>query len=385
MPPSHRSLDRSPRSERSDADADRRRILLWIGLVFAAATAMGLVATAQAAYGTFRAEQTPFWEMARYWFPDYYIWAALSPLILWLGRRFPVDREGWIRHLPIHMVVAPVLVQVELLASCWVISIIAMIPQRYTSVWEYYTSVARVYLMWGIVIYLFILAAGQAYQYHRQLREREMETAELRRQVVEAQLRALKMQIHPHFLFNTLHSIGTLVRKGEGQTALDMLAGLGDLLRYSLDNEDRQEVPLEEEIEFLRRYLEVEQVRFSDRLRVSFELDDPTLEAAVPNLILQPLVENAIRHGVGPHGGPRRLTVAGERQDGRLRLEVRDDGRPSDPDWRPDETAGVGLRNVRERLSRLYGEEARLTVSAGAEAGVVSVIELPWKRWEDAS
>jgi len=357
----------------------RGRTLFWAAIIFLAATAMGLVATTQASLGSFRDEPISFWRMARYWMPDYYLWAVLSPLILWLSRRFPLDRDTWIRYLPIHLVAAAAILQVELLSSCAIISVIAMVPPKYDGFWEYYLNVARSYFLWGLIIYLFVLTAGHAYRYYRSLRAREVETAELRRQVVEAQLRALKMQLHPHFLFNTLHSIGTLVRKGERDAALGMLAGLGDLLRYSLENEERQEVPLEDEIDFLRRYLEVEQVRFSDRLEVSFRVDPGVLRAPVPNMILQPLVENAIRHGVGPNRGRRRLVVSAARRDGVLRLEVRDDGARRGREWRPDEGVGVGLRNVRERLERLYGDEGRLDVVAGEPEGVVAVIEMPWR------
>lgn len=364
---------------------DRRRLLFWALVIFTAATVMGLVATVQASVGAFRDESISFWEMAKYWLPDYYLWAALSPLILWLGRRYPLDRDTWKRYLPLHVVAAAAILQVELFSSCLIVSIIAMVPERYDGLWDYYTTVARGYFLWGIIIYLFILAAGHAYQYYRRFREREVEAVELRRQIVEAQLRALKMQLHPHFLFNTLHSIGALVRKGEGDAALGMLAGLGDLLRYSLENEERQEVPLEEEIEFLRRYLEVERARFSDRLSIAFDVDRRALQAAVPNMILQPLVENAIRHGVGPHAGPRKVDIEARRRNGVLRLEVRDDGRRRERGWRPDEAAGVGLRNVRERLEHLYGRDGRLEVAPGEDGGVVSVIELPWKRWEDPS
>jgi len=356
----------------------RGRTLFWAAIILAAATAMGLVATTQASLGSFRDEPISFWEMAKYWMPDYYLWAALSPLILWLSRRFPLDRDTWTRYLPIHLVAAAAILQVELLGSCAVISLIAMVPPRYDGYWDYYLNVARGYFLWGLIIYLFILTVGHAYRYYRTLRVREVEAAELRRQVVEAQLRALKMQLHPHFLFNTLHSIGTLVRKGEREAALGMLAGLGDLLRYSLENEDRQEVPLEDEIDFLRRYLEVEQMRFSDRLEVSFDVEPGVLRASVPNMILQPLVENAIRHGLGPNRGRRRVVVSAGRRDGVLRLEVRDDGARRERGWRPDEDTGVGLRNVRERLERLYGDEGRLEVVAGEPEGVVSAIEMPW-------
>ncbi len=374
-PPSGRSPDRTE---------DSRRPLGWILLVVAGATALGLVATVQAYFGMPSSEPMSFWEMTKYWLPDYYLWAALAPLILWLGRRFPIERRGWARHLALHVAAATVLLQVELLVSCAVISVIASIPERYDGFWDYYRTVARGYFLWGLIIYLLILAAGQAYQNARRLRAQEVEAADLRGRVVEAQLRALKMQLHPHFLFNTLNSIGALVRTGERERALGMLAGLGDLLRYSLENEERQEVPLQEEIEFLRRYLEVEQMRFSDRLQVEFRVEEEALLASVPNMILQPLVENAIRHGVSPHGGQRRVRVGASRRDGQLQLEVQDDGPQPPPGWRPDESSGVGLRNVRERLARMYGSSGELRVRPGSTAGVVSTVELPWKRWKEA-
>jgi two-component system LytT family sensor kinase len=384
MPPAPRGPD-ARSGQPPDRGDDPRRLVAWILIVLAGATALGLVATVQAFFGMPSKEPISFWEMAKYWLPDYYLWAALAPLILWLGRRFPVERRRWARNLGVHVVAAVAIMQIELLVSCGVISIIAMIPERYHGFWDYYTTVARSYFLWGLIIYLFILAAGQAYDNYRRLREQEVEAAALRSRMVEAQLRALKMQLHPHFLFNTLNSIGALVRTGERDRALGMLAGLGDLLRYSLENEDRQEAPLQEEMEFLRRYLEVEQMRFSDRLQVRFNVDEEALQASVPNMILQPLVENAIRHGVSPHGGRRQVVVGAIRANGVLRLEVHDDG-PRPPDgWRPNEESGVGLRNVRERLARLYGDRGRLRVEPGDDAGVISVIELPWTRWTEAS
>ncbi len=364
-------------------DRHWRRVAFWTILAFAAATGLGLVATAQASFGTFRSETISFWRMAEYWLPDYYLWASLCPFVLWLGRRFPLDRERWPGHLALHLMAAVVVAQVELLASCWVIGRIAAVPAKYGGVWDYYVDIAGSYSLWGLIIYLFILAAGQAYHYYRSLSERELEAADLRRQVVEAQLRALRMQLHPHFLFNTLHSIGGLIRTGRSEAALGMLAGLGDLLRYSLENEERLEIPLEEEIEFVRRYLEVERTRFSDRLAVEIEAGNRVLRASVPNMILQPLVENALQHGIAPCSGRRSLKVSARRRGRFLRLEVRDDGPHRDDGWHPDEGSGVGLRNVRERLWRLYGSAGRLEVAAAPSAGVVSVIDLPWKEWED--
>lgn len=373
-----------PSTSSANADAPGRSPLRsrWtVALaVLAGATVLGVAVALQMYFAGLRAGREVTWiESLKVWLPDYYLWALLTPVILWLGRRFPVRRESWIRRVPLHLGFGVGITLVELLASVRIVaSIVADAPPpSYGSIWGWYADVVARYWVWGLMIYLAILAAGHAYDFYVRLQERELQASELETRLARSQLRALKMQLHPHFLFNTLHSIGVLVRKSEREAALEMLSGLADLLRHSFEQEDRQEVPLREELEFLERYLEIEQIRFRDRLRVSFSVDPALYDAAVPNFFLQPLVENAVRHAVAPSASRRVVEVRARRQGERLVVSVRDDGPGLSEGWTLDRDQGVGLRNVRERLEKLYGEEGRLAVERREGGGVVATARLP--------
>jgi LytS/YehU family sensor histidine kinase len=228
----------------------------------------------------------------------------------------------------------------------------------------------------NVFSYCAVVGIAHAVQYYRALNERRERTAVLERQLLQARLQALEMQIHPHFLFNTLHAVASLIRVKEDQAAIRMLVGLSDLLRLALRNRDAQEVPLRDELDFVRHYLEVEGIRFQDRLRVRIDVAaDVPLDAPVPHLILQPLVENAIRHGVEKRAAAGNLTVDVVRADGMLRLRVTDDG----PGPRPGGNGrrGVGLANTRQRLEHLYGERHSFDLSAGAGGGAVATVTVP--------
>jgi two-component system, LytTR family, sensor kinase len=181
------------------------------------------------------------------------------------------------------------------------------------------------------------------------------------------------MQLNPHFFFNTLHTIGALIRDGNHGGAVDMIERLGDVLRRVLRTDGDLEAPLRDEIEFLRKYLEIEQVRFGDRLRVVWQLDPESESAPVPQLILQPLVENALRHGLSRRARPGSLTITAQVRSAQLELVVTDDGvgLPADP------REGVGLANVRARLNQMYGDAARLSLAPGEQGGVTARIVLP--------
>jgi LytS/YehU family sensor histidine kinase len=191
-------------------------------------------------------------------------------------------------------------------------------------------------------------------------------------------LQALKMQLQPHFLFNTLNAIAALVRKNENKAATDMLAGLSDLLRLSLENVGAQEISLKQELEFLERYLEIERIRFKDRLQVRMHVAPETLEARVPNLILQPLVENAIRHGIASRSAAGVIEIRAEREGERLRLQIKDNG-PGFPGEEPI-NRGVGLTNAMARLQRLYGAAQSLVFNNAPEGGAVVTLEIPFAR-----
>jgi signal transduction histidine kinase len=225
-----------------------------------------------------------------------------------------------------------------------------------------------------------------AFDYHRRFREREVAAAQLETQLATAHLQTLRMQLHPHFLFNALHSAAMLTMI-DPEAAHRVLAQLSALLRTTLDRSAAAEVPLSEEIDFMDRYLAIEQIRFQDRLRVDIHADDDALSAVVPNLILQPLVENAVRHGIARRSDARCLTIRGARQNGSLVLEVEDDGPGLPAGWThtPPEGSGVGLANVRSRLERMYGEQARLELLTPADedghprSGVLARVTIPYR------
>jgi len=206
---------------------------------------------------------------------------------------------------------------------------------------------------------------------------RSRQLLELRGELTKAQLTALRMQLNPHFFFNTLHTIGALVRDGNQRGAVDMIAKLGDVLRRVLRTGGDPEAPLRDEIEFLRGYLEIEQARFGDRLRVAWQLDPLSESLPVPQLILQPLVENALRHGLSRRARPGSLTISSLVQDERLELVVADDGEGLPADLVARSSGGLGLANVRARLSHMYGDQAQLSVAPRETGGVTARIVLP--------
>jgi LytS/YehU family sensor histidine kinase len=242
----------------------------------------------------------------------------------------------------------------------------------------------------GILRYWAVIGLQALFRSNREARRREREALELKihssqlsEQLTASQLSALKMQLHPHFLFNTLSAIMVLVRQGKGQEAETMLSRLSDLLRHTLDDVETQEVPLWRELEFLRLYLSIEQVRFEDRLRVRIDAGPEVSDALVPHMALQPLVENAVRHGLGQSEEPVLIHVGVSSVNGHLRLTVTDDG-PGCP-TSVFEEKGIGLTNTRNRLKRLYGSEATLSMENRAPRGVRVTMTLPYRtgRMED--
>ncbi len=376
-------------SSPSDRPKLAERLASWrpswrtVGVVLGIATVFGILAAIQGNYLAARmGREVDFWRSLKAWLPDYYLWAALSPFVLALGRRWPLVRARWLPNLARHLLLGAGFALTELLLSCWIVAMLVsgLPPADVTGFWDWYLRVIGVYGVWGLAIYMLILGAGQAYDLYQRLQEQEVAAAELETRLARAQLRALKMQLHPHFLFNALHSVGVLIRKESGGEALEMITGLGDLLRHSLDTMDRQEVSLREELEFLQQYLDIEQVRFGDRLHVEFDVDPRAYDAAVPNMLLQPLVENAVRHAVSRNAGPREVVVEAEREAGVLRIRVLDDGPGLPSSWSIEDDQGVGLRNVRERLAKLYGAAGRLDVRARDTGGVEARVRLPFRK-----
>jgi LytS/YehU family sensor histidine kinase len=228
----------------------------------------------------------------------------------------------------------------------------------------------------ALIFYGFVLALGQAFNYHRQFREEELRTLQLESQLARAELQALKMQLHPHFLFNTLHSISALQFE-DIDAAQTMTARLGDFLRLTLDNAGTQVVSLKREIEFLKCYLDIERVRFGKRLTTEFEIEPTALEIQVPNLILQPLVENAIKHGISKQVKAGLIRVSAKVNNGKLRLEVADNGCGLASNGNGFPKQGLGLENIRERLQQFYGSNHSFELKQAQEGGLLAVVSIP--------
>jgi len=328
------------------------------------------------------------WLEALYWVP----WLALTPVLLWAARSKPLGSGAPRSHIAWHLAIMVALSFVQVPAADALqyfagvhhaatppaggpVQVIDLFRRSFpalviTAWWKYWVFMGLYY----------------AFDYHRRFREREVAAAHLETQLATAHLQALRMQLHPHFLFNALHSAAMLTMM-DPEAAHRVLVQLSALLRTTLDRSAAPEVPLSEEIDFMDRYLAIEQIRFQDRLRVDIHADDDALSAVVPNLILQPLVENAVRHGIARRTDARCLTIRAARENGSLVLEVEDDGPGLPPGWTltPPDGSGVGLTNVRSRLERTYGEQARLELLTPADEagrprpGVLARVTIPYR------
>ena len=309
--------------------------------------------------------------------PVWAVWALLTPVVFAAAARFPLDRGRLRRVVPVHLAVALAVFLAGALAATAVAMALGwsagegrtggMMLQRYLG--------RRLHL--NLLIYAALVGVHHALEYHRRLQERDAAAAELRTRLAQAQLQSLRTQLQPHFLFNTLNAVSVLALKGETQSVVRMLSRLSELLRLTLDGAPGQEVSLRRELAVLERYVDIERVRFPDRLEVRVDADPETHDALVPSLLLQPLVENAIRHGIAQTVGAGRVHVRAERRGGWLWMEVRDTG----PGFPPAgvQREGIGLANVRARLECLYGDDGRFTLENAPEGGAVVTLEVPYR------
>ena len=350
--------------------------------VFAASTIIGLFFAAQMHYSGAAFGRPVSWGQALYWgLGDWYEWAILSPFIFFLGHRFRFEWRRWRRSFGIHFIAA-VLVSIVHLIFCGLTEQLqAWVEGRHIPFGASFQRLFANRFHFNMAVYGLILCAINAWSYYRQYREREAQAAELAGRLARAQLQALRSQLNPHFLFNTLHAISSLMLK-DVYAANRMLTRLGELLRLSLDTTDQQEVPLRQELEFLKRYVEIEEIRFGDRLAVQMSIEPGTLDAVVPNLLLQPLVENAIRYAVEPNIGPAQVQLSSARRNGQLILQVSDNG-PGHGSGEPETDSpvvpreGIGLSNTRQRLQQLYGEKQSLALNR-VSGGLLVSISIPF-------
>jgi two-component system LytT family sensor kinase len=308
---------------------------------------------------------------------NWFGWCLLAAAVFALGRRVRFDREGWWQALAFHAVASIAITTAHLVLTAtgrvWLQDWYGGDPLWWPSVRD---AILR-QLDQELPVYWALLGLQHAVDYRSEIRTRELKEAELRTKLVEAQLSALQQQLHPHFLFNTLHAISTLVHR-DPDKADAMIERLSDLLRITLSKVGVQEVALAEELEYLRAYLDIEQVHFGDRLKIAYRVDAVALDAMVPTMILQPLAENAIRHGLEPRLGGGVLAVEAAREHDTLRIRIVDTGRGLAGTRIVRE--GVGLSNTRARLDRLYGAEASVTLRDNPGGGAVTEIVLPFRQ-----
>ncbi|HEV7607792.1 MAG TPA: histidine kinase [Steroidobacteraceae bacterium] len=326
------------------------------------------------------------WQDLRYWMANIYISALLTPLVVWAGRRWPLERHHLVRLVGLHV----------LLSILWAFTRLAVEASFHLSWNEFWpisppiTFKSEITLLFifgfhtGMVAYWVVLSIQTAIRNYARFQERaqallrsDLRTSQLETQVAQARLGALKAQLQPHFLFNTLNAIVVLVRQQKGQQAEETLARFSDLLRAVLADMDAQEVTLARELEYLRLYLSIEQLRFSDRLRVDIDVDPDLLDAAVPHMGLQPIVENSIRHGVGQRATPGAINIRARRVGDSLHVEVQDDGLGFSAPGAGG-GLGLGLANTRARLRQLYGDASELRTENGPAGGARVTMILPF-------
>ena len=353
------------------SDSERRG-LKWL-LGFLIWTGIGLAFAAQFYVSSAKSAQPVSWPAAIAWsLGDWYIWALLSIPILRLARRYPLEGAQWVQCLFIHLCGS-------LVASCVYLFLRAGLGQlqsrfsgRFVRFSDIFSPLVVKTFVLNLLIYWVLVSVAHALDYYRRYRERELRASELERNLTAAKLKTLQMQLNPHFLFNTLHAISALMHK-DLRAADRMISRLSDLLRRALDNSDTQEVPLHEEIDFLRRYLEIEQARFGERLEVRIDVASEASNLLVPNLLLQPLVENAIKHGIEPNARKGIVQISAMMEKGRLRMEVRDNGKGLANGY--DER--IGLANTRSRLHQLYGDDHAFTLEPADPEGVAARVVIP--------
>lgn len=307
---------------------------------------------------------------------DWLLYGALTPLVFLLAHRFPLRRGQLARNIPIHFVAALFLCVAWAGAGLLFRALLELEPMAPTPS-QAILGWALTTLPFGVAVYFAVLGIEHATFYFAEAREREMHAARLSSQLAEARLGALRSQLNPHFLFNSLNAITVLVRDQDTSSASRMLEQLGDVLRQALQTDPAHEIPLGEEVGFLERYLAIEQVRFSDRLRASFQIDPTVSQAAVPSFVLQPLVENALVHGIAKRTEGGALVISAHREGADLVLEIRNDGPPVAPS-QPGARPGLGVANTRERLATMYGDQGRLTLENSPSGGVLATVRLPY-------
>lgn len=309
------------------------------------------------------------------WLP----WALATPWIISLARRYPILRGTSVRTVAVHLAAC---VTIGVVAEAWstLLHMLARswIGRRPPTFWDAWGTTLLYHALTFVTAYALILTITYLVDSREDIARQMTETARLSEELSRAQLAALRRQMEPHFMFNTLNSIAGLVRDHRNDAAVSMIVGLSEFLRRASEDSHRSQVTLAEEVEYLQRYVDIQKVRFGERLRVSVDIPADLLDAQVPNLLLQPLVENAIKHGVAKRVVGGSVRVTGARREGSVCLSVYNDGPSFPKDWETN-GAGVGLANLRRRLKILHGDASELQMRRAGADGVEVVVTLPLK------
>ena len=315
------------------------------------------------------------------WLP----WALATPLIISLARRYPIIRGTTVRTVAVHLAA---FATISVVAEAWSATLQVLFNpwgnRQPPTFWDTWSITLLYQVLIFLIAYVLILTITYLVDSREKVARQMTETARLNEELSKAQLAALRRQMEPHFMFNTLNSIAGLVRDHRNDAAVSMIVGLSEFLRRASEDSHRSQVTLAEEVEYLQRYVDIQKVRFGERLRVSVDIPADLLDAQVPSLLLQPLVENAIKHGVAKRVAGGSVRVTGARKDGSLCLSVYNDGPGFPKDWQTN-GAGVGLANLRTRLQILHGDASELQMSSAGADGVEVVVTLPLKeQWREA-
>ena len=358
-------------------DGRQRLRWLWIALIWSGVALFDATQTVfvMRAEGMHHAWVRLFVTLLFSWLP----WAIATPAVVQLSRKYPPGKStpasAWLLHLcasvTIGFISAAITSALELLLNPWAIApplqpfIAVLFKKFYNGLLSY------------VILYSFVVAVSYVLDSKERMARQRTETARLNEQLSKAQLDALRRQIEPHFLFNTLNSIAGLVREKRNDDAVDMIVRLSDFLRRVVEDSNRQNAPLGEEIDFLKKYLDIQKVRFAERLQVSVNVPEELLLALIPSLILQPMVENAVKHGISKRAQGGTVRIAATRSNGMLKLSVYNDG-PSLPAGWDESRSGIGISNVRTRLEGFYGNGFELNIRNQGSSGVEVSVSVPF-------
>jgi len=349
----------------------QKRTAVQVLLVFAVWTFLAAFSSSQTVvYLSQRGQPIVWWDMLTGRFADWYTCALFTPVFFWMGRRYPIDRKSWRIMLPVTLAVTSV---------CVVLKYSVLVPIEHALGLNMGASIggelARNFANESMAFWA-VIGIVHAFEFNRRYREREVAAADLRARLSEAQLEALRSQIHPHFLFNTLHGISTLMHR-DVNAADSMLTRLSDLLRLTMQHRGQDEIPLRDELALVGQYVEIMRVRFRDRLTVHHAIDPGSLDALVPQFILQPLLENAFDHGIARTSGPGHIDISVQIIDRKLEFSISDNGLHITRPGAGVRKHGIGLANTRRRLEQLYGSQQSISLEKLPERGTRVVVAIP--------